>query len=86
MEFEYKYKDLKERKEKIKTAEDKGQMMLHDNFDSDWKKGDEPHGTMIFTDVIPPSPIAIDWKAEFAKAKTDGERISVIAKRLSLKE
>lgn len=54
METTYKYKDLKERKEKIAEAEGKGLRMLHDNFDQDWKPGQEPHGTLVFTDA--PSP------------------------------
>ena len=39
--------------------------MLHDNFDSDWKPGDVPHGTMVFTNVQPPvSPPPRNLSAE----------------------
>jgi len=54
MEYYYPYKNLVERKVKVTEAEAQGLRMLHDDFDSDWKPGDEPHGTMTFTDVIPP--------------------------------
>ncbi len=56
MEIEIKYGSLKERKLKIAENEAKGLRMLHDNFDPDWKRGDEPHGVMIFTDE--PAPVA----------------------------
>lgn len=52
-EFEYRYANLSERKAQIALAEGRGLVMLHDTFDSDWRPGDEPHGTMIFTDVMP---------------------------------
>ena len=50
MEVTEKYKDLAERKVKIALREGQGLRMLTDNFDPDWKSGDEPHGTMTFTD------------------------------------
>jgi len=56
MEFEVKYKDKQERSLKIVEFEGQGYRMLHDTFDPDWEKGDEPHGTMIFTDVHEPTP------------------------------
>lgn len=54
MEITEKYKDLIERQAKITLREGEGLRMLHDDFDPDWKPGDEPHGTMIFTDELPP--------------------------------
>ena len=57
MEIEEKYANLIERAEKIVAREGEGLRMIHDNFDPDWEKGDEPHGTLILTDNIPPSPI-----------------------------
>lgn len=56
MEVTEKYINLNERQVKIVFRESQGLRMLHDNFDPDWESGDEPHGTMTFTDVIPPSP------------------------------
>ena len=56
MEVTEKYNDLAERKVEINLRESQGLRMLTDNFDLDWKSGDEPHGTMTFTDE--PSPVA----------------------------
>jgi len=36
------------------VARDTKLRMLHDDFDADWKPGDEPHGTMTFSDELPP--------------------------------
>lgn len=52
MEYEYRYKDLDERKIKVAEAEGLGYHMLHDNFDKDWKRGEEPRGVMIFSDEV----------------------------------
>lgn len=57
MEYEYHYIDLADRSLKVAEAEGLGYRMLHDNFDPGWKKGTEPHGTMLFIDVHEPSPI-----------------------------
>ena len=54
METSVYYQGLKDRAIKVKTQEALGLTMKQDNFDSDWKHGDEPHGTMIFTDAITP--------------------------------
>ena len=56
MKVTEKYKDLAERQVKIVLCEGQGLRMLHDDFDPDWKSGEEPHGTMTFTDE--PSPVA----------------------------
>ena len=56
MEVTEKYNDLAERKVKIDLREGEGLRMLHDDFDSDWKHGEEPRGTMTFTDE--PAPVA----------------------------
>lgn len=53
-EYEYHYADLTERQQRIAEAEGLGYELLHDNFDSDWKRGDEPHGTLVFTDTPTP--------------------------------
>ena len=57
MEISVTYTDLKDRDIKGKEQEAKGLRMLHDNFDVDWQSGDEPHGTMIITDVVIPPTI-----------------------------
>ena len=51
-EYTYKYANLNERQSQIKVAEELGYIMLHDNFDLDWKAGDEPHGIVTFTDEL----------------------------------
>lgn len=72
------YKGLKDRAEKVKEQEAKGLRMTQDNFDPDWKEGNEPFGTMIFTDE--PSPVvktvaSRDLLAEITKLE---ERIKVL--------
>ena len=52
---QYTYKTKAERLTKISEAEGQGLVMLHDNFDPSWKPGDEPFGTLTFTDPIPPT-------------------------------
>jgi len=54
MEKRVKYTNLKERAQRVAENEALGLRMLHDNFSPDWKPGDEPHGTLTFTDVMPP--------------------------------
>ena len=46
-----KYNGLSDRKTKINKQEAKGLRMFHDDFDSDWKFGENPRGTMTFTDT-----------------------------------
>jgi hypothetical protein len=53
MEIKVNYKGLADRQAKAKEQEAKGLRMLHDDFDPDWKPGNEPHGTMTFTDEQP---------------------------------
>ena len=48
------YDNLAERQDLVAQGEGLGYRMLHDDFDADWKPGDEPHGTMTFTDEEPP--------------------------------
>jgi len=68
MEVTEQYANLTERKAKIILREGQGLRMLHDNFDTDWKPGDEPHGTMTFTDVMPPEDL-IAKKRNEARAR-----------------
>ena len=56
MRIEVAYSDLKDRAIKAKEQEAKGLQMFHDNFDKDWKPGEEPRGTMIFDEPME-SPI-----------------------------
>lgn len=54
MEYSYTYTDLEARRAKIAEAEALGLRMVNDNFDPLWQPGDEPYGTLIFTDEPPP--------------------------------
>ena len=86
MEFNYKYKNLTDRAKQVTIAEGKGLRMLHDNFGKSWKPGDEPHGTMVFTDEpSPPPEPTVDYQAEWDKASTVTERVKVLAKKLGIK-
>ena len=84
MEVTEKYTNLKERTEKINLRESQKLRMLHDDFDPDWKTGDEPHGTMLFTDLMPPSLPSIDWQAEWDAANATN-KIKVLARMAGLK-
>ena len=58
MEVTRHYDNMIERNQLVDEFEAQGLRMLHDNFDKDWKRGDEPHGTLIFTDEpAPQAPI-----------------------------
>lgn len=77
---------MADRAKKVAENEAKGLRMLHDNFDHGWERGQEPHGTMIFTDIMPPGPEPPpDYKALYAAAINDRAKLEVIAKSLGLK-
>ena len=80
MEVKEKYTNLEERAEKITFREAQGLRMLHDDFDPDWKTGEEPHGTMTFTDVMPPitplEPVR-DLAAEIDALKARVEKLEM---------
>ncbi len=74
MEIEITYSNLAERQILVDENEAEGYRMLHDNFDSNWKKGDEPHGTMIFTDkvaLMAPEPRDLLAEIDELKARLD---------------
>jgi len=83
MEIQVEYNGLEERQVKVKGQEAKGLRMLFDNFHPDWKPGDEPHGTMTFTDE--PAPVASvepvrDLAAEIDDLKARVEKLERIGK------
>ncbi|MBA7574511.1 hypothetical protein ES708_16320 [subsurface metagenome] len=55
MEYTEHYDNMVERNVLCDIANSNGFRMLHDNFDEGWVRGDDPHGTLIFTDE--PSPV-----------------------------
>lgn len=57
------YDDLAERAEGIIYWEGLKYRMLHDDFDADWVRGNEPHGTMTFTNE--PEPVMPDTAIHF---------------------
>ncbi len=67
MEIEIKYSGMEERQAKVSKNEAKGMVMLHDNFDADWKVDEEPHGTMIFTDEPLPTPVILPVRDPLAE-------------------
>jgi len=71
MEVKDKYSGLVERQAKISLREGQGLRMLHDDFESDWKRGDEPHGTLTFSDEPTAAfPKPRDLAAEIDNLKT----------------
>ena len=70
MEIKQHYDNLAERQTIIAHWEGLGYRMLHDDFDPDWKRGDEPRGTMTFTDE--PEPGVPDTAIHFVSG-TPGE-------------
>lgn len=49
------YTNWTERQSLAAQYEARGYRMLHDDFASDWKRGDEPYGRLTFTDE--PAPV-----------------------------
>lgn len=54
------YSNLAERQYHVAELEGQGFRMLHDDFDPDWKTGDEPHGTLTFTNELPPQAPVVE--------------------------
>ncbi|GAI49635.1 unnamed protein product [marine sediment metagenome] len=54
MEYTEHYEGMEQRNNLCDIANSNGFRMLHDDFDEDWKRGDEPHGTLTFTDEPAP--------------------------------
>jgi len=74
VEYLIDYVGLVDRQAKIVAQEALGRRMLHDDFDPSWKRGDEPHGTMIFTDQplainISPEPRDLESEIDHLKAQ-----------------
>jgi len=69
------YDNLAKRQRWVTHWEGQGLRMLHDNFDPDWKRGDEPHGTMTFTNEPEPAQFIPlperDLAAEIDQLKAD---------------
>lgn len=84
MEVTEKYGNLKERAEKIGLRESQKLRMLHDDFDAGWKAGDEPHGTMTFTDIEPPINPIVDWQAQWDATVSIDQKVPILAKMLGL--
>jgi hypothetical protein len=77
------YAGLEARTEVIRHWEALGYRMLHDDFDSDWKRGDEPHGTMTFTnepELVIETPPSRDLEAEIDRLIA---RVEELEKRLT---
>lgn len=56
MDIQASYSNLVERSSLVAKYQGQGYRMLHDDFDPEWKTGQEPFGTLTFTDE--PAPVA----------------------------
>ena len=83
MEIKIKYANLAGRQEKIKEQEAGNLRMLHDDFDPDWKAGDEPHGVMTFTDE--PSPVMLVKPSEIDLVKSEIDALKAKIEKLEKK-
>lgn len=58
----------------IAQYEAQGWLMLHMDFDPDWKIGDEPYGMLTFTDIMPehaPPPRDLVKELDELKGRVD---------------
>ncbi len=69
MEYTKRYHGKVERKELCDIANSNGFRMLHDNFDPDWKRGEEPRGELLFTDEVPAQAKPEPTKLELLEAR-----------------
>ena len=76
MEYQEHYDNMEERNIHCKTAELIRFRMLHDDFDEDWEVGDEPHGTLTFTDE--PAPQAEPVMALATKISELEARVEIL--------
>ena len=79
MEYTEHYEDMEQRNLICEDYASQSLRCIHDTFDEDWKRGDEPHGTLIFTDVKPPAvsepePVR-DLAAEIDELKAEVEKL-----------
>lgn len=82
MEYTEHYDDMAERNALCSIAEGKGFRMLHDNFDEDWQRGDEPHGMLTFTDEpAPQAPEPEPTRDLAAEIDNHEERIKRLEKK-----
>ncbi|MBA7589743.1 hypothetical protein ES708_31832 [subsurface metagenome] len=79
MEYTEHYDNMAERNNLCSNANSNGFRMLYDNFDPDWQRGDEPHGTLTFTDE--PAPIAEPVKDLATKVSKLEARVSKLEKK-----
>jgi len=82
MEYQYNYANLAEKAQQVIKGEGLGYRQLHDTFDGDWQPGDEPHGTLIFTDEHKPPtilPESIDIEVEINSLKV---RVDALEKKV----
>ena len=83
MEVKIEYNGRLDREQKVKATEAQQLRMISDDFYSDWKTGEEPRGTMTFTDVAAPMVASIDWQADWDKA-VDKDKINIVARMVGL--
>jgi len=67
MEYTEHYDNLEERAAILADYASQDLRNIHDTFDADWQRGDEPHGTLTFTDIMPEQALVVpvrDFGAE----------------------
>ena len=79
MEYTEHYDNMTERNSLCTVAEGNSFRMLHDDFDEDWERGDEPHGTLTFTDE--PAPQAEPVREPLAEIDALKARIEKLERR-----
>ncbi|GAI83133.1 unnamed protein product [marine sediment metagenome] len=79
MGYQEHYDNLEQRTILCDVANSNGYRMLHDDFDEDWKRGEEPRGTLAFTDepapqAPEPEPTKLERLEERIKALEDAQK------------
>lgn len=72
MEYQEHYDNMEQRNILCDVAHTNGYRMLHDDFDEELVTGEEPHGTLTFTNV-PPKQAPEPEPTEYAHPKFNRE-------------
>ena len=87
MKYTEHYDNFEQRNSLCFIAKGNGFTMLHDNFDEDWKMGDESHGTLTFTNEPAPQSIiepVRDLVAEIDELKAENTEIKAKLKQAGI--
>lgn len=81
MEYTEHYKDMVRRNALCDIANSNGFRMLHDDFDPDWQPGDEPHGTLTFTNEPAPQAPSEPERDAFTEIDKINEKLDLLLKK-----